>query len=577
MANAGCINAYDCAGCYLTTLQQLQSDNIGVAINYTAPWEYWRRQLDYIKYTDKCGCTCCLTGENELRIVATQWVIKNFTLTNDDTNEVVNVKWNDLFGSNRAYTMVRYKTGSYPTSITDGTLAVKETTQNQYATNGYNVSWLTDWTKYYFTAFAVSQDGTIIVMQNMNITTDFGRQPWINTILYYPFKQNANDFSWNNRNWTSYETTFSENSWAYFWTTLSRIQIPNFTIWTQYTISVWFKCPTLPTWSQEFNFLYAWSASYRNTIFWLMAWWIRAWIWNWWTSQSQRALSYNLSTGWNNLILVRNWANQKIYLNKQLIWENNASYNSSIPWNNVMAFPHALNSTAEYSAFWYQREYIIENLLRTQSQVDEYYDKTKKKFWDQREDFQEVEYIWTTANQYINTWIYPWNNIQVETKVEVQSTTQEKTVFWNYISSSTPSYLYYHLTAYQNAWYFWINNSELHAWSYSPVIWTQYTIVYNNSNSKLSINWTEVWSTNWTQWISWSTLYINARWTTNYCDWQYKFFYFKVFNKTTGEYERDLVPCYRKSDGVIWMYDKINYNFYTNNWTWTFTKWPDVN
>ena len=54
MAVAGCINAYDCAGCYLTTLQQLQSDNIGVAINYTAPWEYWRRQLDYIKYTDKC-------------------------------------------------------------------------------------------------------------------------------------------------------------------------------------------------------------------------------------------------------------------------------------------------------------------------------------------------------------------------------------------------------------------------------------------------------------------------------------------------------------------------------------------
>ena len=37
MAVAGCINAYDCAGCYLTTLQQLQSDNIGVAINYTAP------------------------------------------------------------------------------------------------------------------------------------------------------------------------------------------------------------------------------------------------------------------------------------------------------------------------------------------------------------------------------------------------------------------------------------------------------------------------------------------------------------------------------------------------------------
>lgn len=39
----------------------------------------------------------------------------------------------------------------------------------------------------------------------------------------------------------------------------------------------------------------------------------------------------------------------------------------------------------------------------------------------------------------------------------------------------------------------------------------------------------------------------------------------------------DLVPCYRKSDTEIWMYDLINDVFYTNQWTWTFTKWPDVN
>jgi hypothetical protein len=40
---------------------------------------------------------------------------------------------------------------------------------------------------------------------------------------------------------------------------------------------------------------------------------------------------------------------------------------------------------------------------------------------------------------------------------------------------------------------------------------------------------------------------------------------------------RDLVPCYRKSDSVIWMYDTVNDVFYTNDWSWTFTKWPDVN
>lgn len=35
---------------------------------------------------------------------------------------------------------------------------------------------------------------------------------------------------------------------------------------------------------------------------------------------------------------------------------------------------------------------------------------------------------------------------------------------------------------------------------------------------------------------------------------------------------RDLIPCYRKSDNVIGMYDIINNNFYTNAGTGSFTK-----
>ena len=173
MANAGCINAIWFDWTYLRTLDTLDSANIGVGVQYCIPAPLDDKRLDYIKYTDKCGCTCCITGENEILVYATNWVIKNFTLTNDDTNEVINVKWNDLFGSNRAKTIVRYKTWSYPTSITDWTLAVQETTQNQYSVSWYNVSGLTNWTTYYFTAFAVSQDGTIIVVQNKNIKTDY--------------------------------------------------------------------------------------------------------------------------------------------------------------------------------------------------------------------------------------------------------------------------------------------------------------------------------------------------------------------------------------------------------------------
>ena len=40
---------------------------------------------------------------------------------------------------------------------------------------------------------------------------------------------------------------------------------------------------------------------------------------------------------------------------------------------------------------------------------------------------------------------------------------------------------------------------------------------------------------------------------------------------------RDFVPSCRKSDWVIWLYDLVTCCFCTNAWTWTFTKWPNVN
>ena len=365
MAVAGCINAYDCAGCYLTTLQQLQSDNIGVAINYTAPWEYWRRQLDYIKYTDKCGCTCCLTGENELRIVATQWVIKNFTLTNDNTNEVVNVKWNDLFGSNRAYTMVRYKTWSYPTSITDGTLAVKEMTQNQYATNWYNVSWLTDWTTYYFTAFAVSQDGTIIVVQNKSITPDYWRKPWVHTVAYFPFETDATDHSWN---WITLSNSWSKQTlWYKFQSasTFSRnLNTARFaSLWCK-VISWWWswtwQVALIMYWWMCYNLMH-WQSDFRNTIqFWNWSSWRKSWTW---MSTNQR---YNLawSYDWSKAVM-------RVNATKTVLVNSSSYYSQS-------------NADALISWSWYNidlSKVIFEDAVPSDEDIIKYFNKTKREYW----------------------------------------------------------------------------------------------------------------------------------------------------------------------------------------------------
>ena len=183
MANAWCINAYDCNGCLIQTLQNLDSACIGVGVQYTAPNPLDDKRLDYIKYTDKCWCVQCLSAENEILIYATNGVIKNLTLTNDDVNEAIKIKWNDIFWSNRAKTIVRYKTWSYPVSITDGTLAVEETTKNQYSSTPFSLSGVLDETTYYISAFAVDSNGTIIDVQGKQITTNFF-VPWYQKLNY---------------------------------------------------------------------------------------------------------------------------------------------------------------------------------------------------------------------------------------------------------------------------------------------------------------------------------------------------------------------------------------------------------
>jgi hypothetical protein len=54
----------------------------------------------------------------------------------------------------------------------------------------------------------------------------------------------------------------------------------------------------------------------------------------------------------------------------------------------------------------------------------------------------------------------------------------------------------------------------------------------------------------------------------------YKLHYLKIRDNWT--LVRNFIPCYRKSDWVIWLYDLANNQFYTNSWTGTFSKGNDV-
>ena len=377
MANAWCINAYDCNGCLIQTLQNLDSACIGVGVQYTAPNPLDDKRLDYIKYTDKCWCVQCLSAENEILIYATNGVIKNLTLTNDDVNEAIKIKWNDIFWSNRAKTIVRYKTWSYPVSITDGTLAVEETTKNQYSSTPFSLSGVLDETTYYITAFAVDSNNVVIWTQQTTITTDFWWHPSANTLARFPFKDDANDHSWN---WVTLVNTqyISKQSLWYKW------QFSQWATWNSYSLHfnnsnakyiwMWYKVLN-STWNSNICWLQKYGAVWYNTSHWntnlnnkIVLFTNTSWsIW-----ASADWMSFNV---WHHIAIWYDWS--KVVLSKD--WVLSTLYNWT--WYNFWVevwIAWSWNNSNFQVLF---SDVICESVSWTQAQITEYWNKTKSIYW----------------------------------------------------------------------------------------------------------------------------------------------------------------------------------------------------
>ena len=390
MAVAWCINAYDCNGCLIQTLQNLDSACIGVGVQYTAPNPLDDKRIDYIKYTDKCGCTCCLSAENEILIYATNGVIKNLTLTNDDVNEAIKIKWNDIFWSNRAKTIVRYKTWSYPVSITDGTLAIEETTKNQYSSTPFSLSGVLDETTYYITAFAVDSNNVVIWTQQTTITTDFWWHPSANTLARYKLESNANDFSWNNRHLTNSWITFSDNFWIFNgnakWYYSNQSLFNNL---SKFTYSVYLNTQQItntsynsdPTHNMVMSITDNWIyQNYDKTIvlyYGSKTAWYNYYNWKYFVE----ATWISLNT-WYLITYTFDWSTMKIYKNWTLIsskscWWSYTSYtNATLTiWNNEDRW----NYVKKY--YWKLSNVIVENKVRTAQEILDYFNKTKSKYW----------------------------------------------------------------------------------------------------------------------------------------------------------------------------------------------------
>lgn len=184
-------------------------------------------------------------------------------------------------------------------------------------------------------------------------------------------------------------------------------------------------------------------------------------------------------------------------------------------------------------------------------------------------EYQEVEYIQSNWNQYFIVWNSFSTDYITEAKFQYLSSSWNDHLFW--VSQNSPNYRY--------AFGAWTQNFFTISWwsSWTGVGSLNYninTVILNKSN--ISINWTSYSS-------SYSLGTIN-KWLWIFCynadtlethSGDRRLFYLKVYNQSSTVLY-NLIPCYRKSDWVIGMYDLVNSVFYTNSWTGTFSKGNDV-
>lgn len=191
--------------------------------------------------------------------------------------------------------------------------------------------------------------------------------------------------------------------------------------------------------------------------------------------------------------------------------------------------------------------------------------------------FKEVEYIVSDWNAYINTGYSPKNSPYFKVQFK-----------WRQLSNiKTNDYLYWaNNTSVSNNWLSFENTNGFYwnAWAttvfmkHNVSIWTDFEYDIEYRNWTLVSSWTyngSYWYSTWGWlWNSEFCFFCNGTSHTSYMN--ARCYYLKMYAWSNYELIRDFVPCYRKSDWVIWLYDLVNKQFYTNAWGGSFTKWPDV-
>ncbi len=190
-------------------------------------------------------------------------------------------------------------------------------------------------------------------------------------------------------------------------------------------------------------------------------------------------------------------------------------------------------------------------------------------------EYQEVQYIGTSGTQYIDTgYVLTSNNFRVELQVEF--TGSNTATFASYVgfmkssSSTAPRFGIHNYTAGK-----YMYGADATISTESTTTKDEMLLIFNGTGSSQSLTANGVTSSSSSGCnMSSNTLsmYLGARNVAGAKNnaISAKFYRFRLIVNNVPV--RDLIPCYRKSDNVIGMYDIVNNKFYTNAGTNSFTK-----
>lgn len=193
--------------------------------------------------------------------------------------------------------------------------------------------------------------------------------------------------------------------------------------------------------------------------------------------------------------------------------------------------------------------------------------------------YQEVEWIGNSGTQYIQTNYYPSiDNVDITLSYMFTQTQSGDGMICGIQGSSTAQTLQVEFYD-RRAWYVGVGVTNFRNVLYGvgSVLNTKYDLHANHTlltvdgqSAGANNLRNSIWLPQPLSIFAWTNTYGNAEFINKGCN------IYQLTVKENDSIVADFVPCYRKSDGEIGMYDTVSKTFFTNQGTGTFLKGADV-